>query len=36
VARPVPERSLPTKELLRDEALAVFRAWDVKPDKIRY
>jgi len=36
VALPIPDRSLPTKGLLRDEALAVFRALDTKPDKIRY
>ena len=36
VALPIQERSLPTKELLREEALAVFRAWEAKPDKIRY
>ena len=36
VALPIGNRSLPAKSLLRDEALAVFRAWDTKPDKIRY
>jgi tRNA(Arg) A34 adenosine deaminase TadA len=36
VALPIPERSLAATELLRDEALAVFRSWDAKPDKIRY
>lgn len=30
------ERSLPAIQLLRPEALEVFRAWEAKPDKIRY
>ena len=36
VALPLTERSLPAVALLRDEALAVFQAWDAKVDKIRY
>jgi tRNA(Arg) A34 adenosine deaminase TadA len=36
VALPMSDRSLPAKELMRDEALAVFRAWDAKVDKTRY
>ena len=36
VALPLPDRSLPLTQLMREEALAVFRAWDAKPDKIRY
>ena len=36
VALPLEDRSLPAAQLLRDEALAVFRAWEAKPDKIRY
>ncbi|MBK9796416.1 MAG: nucleoside deaminase [Holophagaceae bacterium] len=36
VAMPIQERSLPTVQLLREEALAVFRAWEAKPDKVRY
>ncbi len=36
VALPITDRSLPTRNLLRDEALTVFQAWDAKPDKIRY
>ena len=36
VALPLPDRSLPLTQLMREEALAVFRAWDTKPDKIRY
>jgi guanine deaminase len=36
VALPLGERSLPLTQLLRDEALTVFKAWDAKVDKIRY
>jgi len=36
VALPMEERSLPAFQLLRDEALAVFRTWDAKTDKIPY
>jgi tRNA(Arg) A34 adenosine deaminase TadA len=36
VALPIPERSLPAVELMRDEALIVFQAWAVKADKTRY
>jgi tRNA(Arg) A34 adenosine deaminase TadA len=36
VALPMSDRSLPAKELMRDEALAVFRAWGAKVDKTRY
>ncbi len=36
VALPLGERSLPADQLLRDEALEVFRAWDRKTDKVRY
>jgi tRNA(Arg) A34 adenosine deaminase TadA len=36
VALPVAERSLPGGELLRDEALKVFQAWEAKVDKIPY
>ena len=36
VALPMTDRSLPAVELMRDEALAVFRAWDAKVDKTRY
>ncbi len=36
VALPISDRSLPTRNLLRDEALTVFQAWDAKPDKVRY
>lgn len=36
VALPLGERSLPLTQLLRDEALTVFKAWEAKVDKIRY
>jgi tRNA(Arg) A34 adenosine deaminase TadA len=36
VARPVSRRSLPMRQLLRNEALAVFTEWAAKPDKVRY
>ncbi len=36
VALPLEERSLPAVQLMRDEALTVFQAWEAKPDKIRY
>lgn len=36
VALPLPDRSLPLTQLMREEALAVFQAWDAKADKIRY
>lgn len=36
VALPLGERSLPARQLLRNEALAVFQAWNEKADKIPY
>jgi len=33
---PIAARRLPMTQLLRDEALAVFDAWEKKPDKIPY
>lgn len=36
VALPLANRSLPLVQLLRDEALTVFQAWDAKVDKVRY
>lgn len=36
VAAPPDERSLPAVQLMRNEALEVFRAWDEKADKVRY
>jgi tRNA(Arg) A34 adenosine deaminase TadA len=34
--RPLPLRSIPTVQMMRDEALAAFRAWQEKPNKIPY
>lgn len=36
VARPVSRRIIPMKQLLRPEALEVFKSWKNKTDKIRY
>lgn len=36
VALPMGERTLPLTQLMREEALEVFRAWDAKPDKVPY
>jgi tRNA(Arg) A34 adenosine deaminase TadA len=33
---PLAERSIPTSQSLRDEALAVFTAWAEHPDKVAY
>jgi len=34
--QPVSRRAIPTGQMMRDEALAAFRAWDQRQDKIRY
>jgi tRNA(Arg) A34 adenosine deaminase TadA len=36
VAMPVSKRSLPMKQILRDEALLAFAEWEAKPDKVQY
>jgi guanine deaminase len=36
VALPIPDRSIPAVELMRDEALVVFQAWEAKSDRTRY
>ena len=36
VAQPIAKRIIPMKQLLRPEALEVFKAWKNKTDKIRY
>ena len=36
VARPITRRKIPMKQLLRPEALKIFKEWKSKPDKIRY
>ena len=36
LALPPPERTVPMQSLLRTEAQAVFQAWQIKADKVRY
>jgi tRNA(Arg) A34 adenosine deaminase TadA len=36
ISRPHPERRIPMIQLAQDDALAAFRAWQGKEDKIRY
>jgi len=36
IALPIARRAIPMRRVLADEAAAVFREWDAKPDKIRY
>jgi guanine deaminase len=36
IAQPHAHRGIPMVQLMRDDALAAFRAWEQKPDKIRY
>ena len=36
LARPVSRRKIPMRQLLRSDALKVFKEWRDKPDKIRY
>jgi len=36
IARPIPSRRLPMKQLLRGEAIKVFAKWQVKSDKAVY
>ena len=36
VAAPIAKRRIPMKQLLRPEAIAAFKEWAKKPDKIRY
>ena len=33
---PVPQRKIPMVQVMREEALEAFRAWEQKPDKIEY
>jgi guanine deaminase len=35
-AQPLTQRSIPMVSMMREEALAAFRAWQEKPDKIKY
>lgn len=34
LAQELPKRSIPTVQIMRDQSLAVFRAWREKSDKI--
>ena len=36
LATPMSQRSIPVQNIMRDEALSAFRAWDEKEDKIEY
>jgi len=36
IAHPHPQRKIPMIQIMREEALAAFRAWENKPDKIEY
>jgi guanine deaminase len=36
IACPISRRKIPMKQMLRDEALVVFKEWERKPDKIAY
>lgn len=36
VSRPISKRKIRMKPLLRSEALAAFKEWKTKPDKVRY
>ncbi len=36
IAQPHPDRGIPMIQMMREEALAAFRAWREKSDKIRY
>jgi len=36
IAQPQPQRKIPMIQLMREEALAAFRAWEDKPNKIEY
>lgn len=34
--RPMPERKVACKQMMRGDALAVLQEWEAKPDKVRY
>ena len=36
ISTPIRRRQIPMKQLLRNEALAAFKEWEAKADKIRY
>jgi guanine deaminase len=35
-ARPLPQRSIPIIQMMHEQAIAAFRAWQEKPNKIPY
>jgi tRNA(Arg) A34 adenosine deaminase TadA len=36
ISQPHVQREIPMIQMMREEALAAFRAWEAKPDKLRY
>lgn len=36
IAQPLADRTIPMVQLMREESLAAFRAWEAKPNKIVY
>ena len=36
IAQPLAQRKIPMIQMMREEALAAFRAWENKPNKIEY
>jgi len=36
IAKPYPQRAIPMTQMMREEALAAFRAWEANPNKIDY
>ncbi|HLH39521.1 MAG TPA: nucleoside deaminase [Bryobacteraceae bacterium] len=36
IAAPIAERSIPFRQIMRDETLGAFREWAQKPDRVRY
>ena len=36
IAQPHPQRGIPMTQMMREEALAAFRAWEQQPNKVRY
>jgi len=36
IAQPKTQREIPMIQIMHEEALAAFRVWEEKPDKVRY
>jgi guanine deaminase len=36
IAKPIPDREIPMVQIMREQALEAFRAWEERPDKTRY